>query len=120
MLNKQDKKKIDYQGKINACKLVEDLIKTKGWTEVLEPLLNAMIEDVTGRKKGNVWVCGWIHQNKEKALGYQEALVTFYNRVIDYGSSRQELEESLIATAKPKTFVTPMQRSKYRENKEKI
>jgi len=121
IMQKNDRKKLELAGKIDACNKVETMLNTEGWKEVIEPLLNAMIEDVTGRKRDNRWVKGWIHKESEKALGYQDGLITLYNRIMEYKESREALQTAYAnIDSNKKVFTTPMERSKYAPAKQKI
>jgi len=120
MLDNKDRRKLELSGKIEACRKVVEMTKTKGWQEIVEPLLNAMIEDVTGRKKDGRWIKGSIYQEDvSRCLGKQDALVTLYNKIADYTEGIESLEKYYKALDnEKKTYTTPMQRSAYRKKEE--
>jgi len=41
----EDKKKVGYQEAIEKARLIGELIKSEGWTKVLQPRLEAIIQD---------------------------------------------------------------------------
>lgn len=112
MLSKQDKHKQILAKKLSDCEKVSKTLQTEGWKDVIEPLLNAMIEDCTGRKKGSRWIKGTVHSDPN-IVHYQHALITFYNKLADYIDAVDMIREELVSLNKPKMLVTPIQRSKY-------
>ena len=100
---------------VRSCKLIEETIGTKGWQEIVEPLLDKMINDILGAKVKGRWDGGIINNvTQEKSpefyIGYKQALIDFHNRVYAYNDNVELYEkrkEDLVNGTKAR-FKTPM------------
>lgn len=87
--------KIIVQGK-----QVNELLESKAWGEVIEPLLDKMIKSILGEKKcdGN-WLNGFLtdlkNENAEYYRGYAQFGIDFYNRVYRIANQVEGAEEHL-------------------------
>lgn len=110
--------------KLTVCRRVKRLTNDKVWKDIVQPLLDAMISDITGYKKGNSYTQG--HLGKPKAedysyyVGYKQALMDFNNKVWNYIDSIELLKkqiENLEKAAKEKDIYTnPMTEGPYAGN----
>jgi hypothetical protein len=86
-------KKIEENGR-----LVNEMLKTQGWTEIIGPLLDKMIQDVLGAKVNGRWTCGASNVNTMDPneancfIWYRQALIEFHNYVNSYIDMSKEIE----------------------------
>lgn len=107
--------------KLTACRSVKRVLVQKGWRDILQPLLEAMISDVVGWKKGKIYVNGHLckpaDQHYEYYVGYKQALMDFNNRIWNYVESIETLQkqiENLETKAKePDKYINPMMEGPY-------
>ena len=111
-------KKLNKQ--ITTCKKVKKILEDKVWAEIIQPLLDAMIEDTVGARRGNIYKNGHLCKpegNYEYYVGYKQALMDFHNRVWNYVESIKPLTERRKAIEKTLTgevkYINPMLEGKY-------
>jgi len=82
--------------------IIEETLNTKGWTDIIEPLLSKMIEDIIGSKNlDGTWdVGGWgdkrIGEIKaDRLLWYRRALMDFNNHIYSFLSSAESAIDRL-------------------------
>lgn len=101
---------------LRTCKLVEETLQTKGWSEVVEPLIDRTIGDLLGSKINGRWNGGILdrarkEERREYYIGYKQALIDLHRRIYAYADNVKTYEDkkdALIAkTAEPK-FKKPM------------
>lgn len=105
---------------IRTCRLVEETLDTKGWTEVVEPLLDKMINDLLGSKVNGKWNGGILDrarkdEKREFYIGYKQALIDLHTRIYAYKNNIKILEnkkDSLIDAATLK-YTVPMKDTRY-------
>ena len=82
MLKSQNPKQVLYR-KLRVAGIVKETLETKGWTEILGPLLEKRINSVIGYKNDkNIYVDGYIDHPKEPESyyrGYKMALTDVWN-----------------------------------------
>lgn len=81
--------------KINA-ELVEQLLSSRVWVEIVKPLLDESIASVSGRfTNGRYWHGGlttkWNENNSIFYAAYQKALMDFYNNIHDFVLAKDKL-----------------------------
>ena len=108
--------------KLTTCRSVKRLIKQKAWRDIVQPLLDEMIGDVIGKKRGNVYKNGHLCKpegNYEYFTGYKQGLMDFNNQIWNYIDSIESLTEQLHSLEKKVTgeekYINPMLGGKYGE-----
>lgn len=94
-LNEQAKR---LNKKLTACRSIKRLLKQKGWRDIVQPLLEAMITDCIGGKEGNLYKKGWLGApdgNYEYFTGYKQALMDFHNKIWNYPESIEILKNQI-------------------------
>ena len=79
---------------IEESENVLETLKSKGWKDTIEPLLDKMIIDVLGQKQGGRWHNGSL---EEKGLGEEEAkvLIAYKRALTDLHSYIYQVVDSL-------------------------
>ena len=80
------------------CRRVEETIGSKGWQEIVEPLIDKMIGDVLGAKVKGRWNGGLLdkarkEEKREYYIGYKQALIDLHTRVYAYVNSIKTYED---------------------------
>jgi hypothetical protein len=107
--------------KLTACRSVKRVLNQKGWRTILQPLLDAMITDVLGGKRGNMYTSGAVSKPDDKSIeyyiGYKQALIDFNNRVWNYVESMQILSDQIKKleeqAGEPEKYINPMMEGPY-------
>ena len=109
--------------KLTACRSVKRVLTQKGWRNILQPLLDAMIGDTVGWKRGKIYVNGHLckpaDQHYEYYVGYKQALMDFNNRIWNYVESIETLNKQIknleIEAKEPvdKYVINPMMEGPY-------
>ena len=78
--------------------LVEGLLNSPVWREIVFPVLQECIASVSGRfTNGRYWhgslTNNWKDNNSLFVAGYQKALMDFYNNLHDFIGAKEKLEE---------------------------
>lgn len=111
-LQRQQEKQVRKLGR-----LVKETIETKGWKDVIEPMLDKMISDIVGVKEGGRWVSGILNSkrvtddHRSKVEWYAQALIEFHQRVYMHVDSAKELGKRKKDVGK--RYTTPMQEGPY-------
>ena len=95
----KDKKK-RYFEQITLGQRVQATLSTKGWQEVIKPLIEKMIVDVVGGKQGDTWNNGLLSrarsdEKREFYIGYKQFGIDLYNRVQAYVYNIQVAENKI-------------------------
>ena len=100
-----------------VCKMVD----TEGWKEIIQPMVDKMLEDVVGGKRGVKWIPGILQKEKDADrmhywVGYKQALIDLNNRLWYFVTRRRPLEDKIksLEEKKLKPDIEPMATSKYR------
>jgi len=106
--------------KLKACRKVKKLVNDKAWKDIVQPLLDAMIEDVVGGKTNNVYKNGHLCKpagDYEYYTGYKQSLMDFNNRVCNYVNSIEALKQQVKSIEKKvlgeDKYINPMIDGKY-------
>ena len=107
--------------KLTACRSVKRVLTQKGWRDIIQPLLDAMIDDVVGYKRGKIYVNGALskpEQDKhEYFVGYKQALMDFNNRVWNYPESIEIISKQIHhleeKAGMPEKYINPMTEGPY-------
>lgn len=86
--------------------LIEELFKSRGWTEIAFPLLLEMMASVSGRFTNGRFYRGDLTKEKarlEFLSGYQCALEDLYNRLDDFIVAKRDLAKRKKEEADSKT-----------------
>jgi hypothetical protein len=100
---------------LSRCRKVEATVETPGWKEVIEPLLDKTIMDITGGKINGKWYGGLLDrarkdERREYYIGYKQALIDLQRRIMACVDGVAQLESkvnNLKLDSKPR-FKTPM------------
>ena len=100
---------------IKACKEVEVTLNTDGWKNVIEPLIDKSIMDITGAKLNGKWYGGLLDrarkdERREFYIGYKQALIDLHRRISTYPDSvlvYENKKKELIKNKEPK-YTRPM------------
>ena len=112
-LNKREQK---LHKDLTVCKKVEQTLKTAGWKDIIEPLLNRMIVEIVGGKLGDMWIYGVLqkkgHTRDDWSFyrGQKHILIEFHNRVYNHLRQIAHLESQIEAMEEieKKGFKVPM------------
>ena len=115
----QELKRVNEQLKL--CKMVEEVVTLSGWKEVIEPLIDKSILDVTGGKVDGRWYGGLLDrarkdERREYYVGYKQALIDFHRRVMAYVEGIKVLDskrEGLLGEKSPKYTLPLVDDTKY-------
>lgn len=74
---------------IQNGKLIDELMRTRGWRQLVEPMFDEMISSVIGVKKNGRWLAGHFirsrkDEKKEFYIGYASALQEMWNSIQQY------------------------------------
>lgn len=93
------------------------LMAMPGWTDIVQPILDKMIEDCIGYKRGGEWFGGLIHKNDGNELSrcyYTQALIEFQNRINDHIRIAERLKsEEQTRQSKNILYTNPMVDTRY-------
>jgi len=84
--------------KLSLCQEVKEYVEKDTWKNIIQPLLDAMIEDVVGGKRGDIYRNGALCKpsgDYEYFTGYKQALMDFHNKVWNYVVSIKGIEEQI-------------------------
>jgi len=120
-MSKSQEHKQKLYNQLNICEKVRRTVNSKGWSEILGPKLQKMIDSVCGqRDKDNVYVRGMIDMEKGHEtfyLGYKAGLMDFNNEVYHHLASIKKTKDSLIIIEKQgdkaQTHTKPMEDTQY-------
>ena len=100
---------------LSLCQKVEATVETPGWKEVIEPLIDKSIMDITGGKVNGKWYGGLIDrarkdERREYYIGYKQAMIDFQRRVVAYVDGIKQLQTKVENLRKETTqkFKQPM------------
>ncbi len=101
--------------KLSTCEDVNQVIMTKGWKEIVEPIIDRMIIDTVGGKVKGRWVSGALNdgdidKSKDFFLGYKQFGIDLLSRIYGYTDSIKKLsnEISVIDEELNASMVVPM------------
>ena len=120
-MSKSQGRKQRLYNQINVCEKVRRTINSKGWREILGPLLEKRIKDVTGQRDENgIYVMGMLDRDPKKEtyyIGYKTALMDFnndvYNHLVAITATKASLKELEDKAEKEATYTKPMEDTKY-------
>lgn len=81
-------------------KLVEDLLLTSVWLNIIEPLLDETISSVSGRKTSGYYHHGSftkLQDDPRFLQGYQKAGMDIYNRIKDFVRAKESLQREKLS-----------------------
>lgn len=88
MSNPLDERKRKLSEQIAICEEVGITLDTKGWSEIISPILESMIREVDGGiGKDGRWCKGLLLRkdvSPEILMGRKDGLIDFYNKVYDH------------------------------------
>jgi hypothetical protein len=101
---------------VSVCNKVKTTLETDGWKDIIEPLIDKTITDITGCKMPNGrWHGGLLDRAKkdekrEFYIGYKQALIDFHRRIWAYTDSIKRIEEERgqLVSGSKKAYTTPM------------
>lgn len=95
-------------------KLIEEVMRTKGWKQLIEPVFDEIVNSVIGVKKNGRWLQGHFvksrkDEKKEFYIGYVCAAQEIWNSIQNYVFSAEAVKRRLEEVAEiPKNQVIPM------------
>lgn len=94
-------------------KMVSDMMGTRGWKTLVEPLFDEMITSVIGLKKNGRWLTGHMvksrkDEKKEFYIGYLCGLQELCNSIQNYPFSAEVIKKRMEEVAETETEVIPM------------
>lgn len=114
---------------LTICRKVKQTIDTKGWKEIIEPLLDKLIIDVVGAKVDGRWCPGSVDrarkdERREYHIGYKSALIKLHNLIyssyIDQITVKEKELKSIDALKKKGTVVPMVEDSRYAPRMEEL
>lgn len=101
---------------VSLCNKVKTTLETDGWKDIIEPMIDKSITDITGCKMPNGrWHGGLLDrarkdEKREFYIGYKQALIDLHRRVWAYTDSikRYDDERGKLVSGTNKTYTTPM------------
>ena len=79
--------------------LIEDLIRSEAWLQILSPLIDETIASVSGRKTNGRWHHGDFTRTKEDTQflkGYQKSAMDIHNRLMDFIKAKDDIDKKHI------------------------
>lgn len=77
-------------------------LESLGWKEIVQPMVDLMIQDTIGCKKGNHWDTGIVGTKKEDErysveylLAYRQALIDLNNRLWDKAARKEKVDQEI-------------------------
>ena len=129
-MNSQDKteqlenEKRSQNERISLGRKVEKTIKTSGWKEIIEPLIDKMIKDVLGGKFNGRWASGEAATGKrlDFLMGYKQAMIDLHNRVHGYVDAIKHAEGNITDIEKEENagYSVPMADTGYAAEEQKL
>ena len=114
-----NKKKQELLKLVSLAEELERTMKTKGWTDIIQPLLDKMIMDCIGFKKGNgEWSTGAItnldvpDSEVGKMFAYRQGLIEFHNRVLSHKFAAEQAT-AILNRKENKGYTMPMRDTRY-------
>ena len=107
---------------MSLCERVKQTVDTKGWQEIIEPLIDKSITDITGCKmKNGRWHGGLVDkarkdERREYYIGYKQALIDLHRRVYGYVDNIQRLKDQrdeIVANKDRRTSVPLIDDTRY-------
>ncbi len=94
-----DKEKNLHKKKAAAYRVLR-MTQTKGWKEIIEPTLDAMICSIVGGKVKDRWTIGLLfkartEERREYYVGYKQALIDLFQKVYGYVDGVKKLENQI-------------------------
>ena len=101
---------------VSICNKVKTTVDTEGWKEIVEPMIDKMITDITGCKMQNGrWHGGLLdrarkEEKREFYIGYKQALIDLHRRIWAYPDAikRYEDERGTLVSGPKRGYTTPM------------
>ena len=92
---------------ISICQQVKETVDTKGWQEIIGPLIDRYIIDVTGGKVNGTWIGGKLDrarsdERREYWIGFKQALIEIHGRIMFHLDHLKLLEDQLKSVQKDK------------------
>jgi hypothetical protein len=92
---------------MTRCLKVEASVLSPGWQEVIEPLIDKTISDITGGKVNGKWHGGLLDkarkdERREYYIGYKQAMIDFHGRVMAYVAGIKQLHDRIESLKKQK------------------
>ncbi len=84
---------------VSTCERVAQTVGTNGWIEIIAPLIDKMIMDITGGKTiDGRWYSGMLDkarkdERREYYIGYKQALIDLHRRIYAYVDAIPRLKE---------------------------
>lgn len=106
-----------------TCHRVKESVDTKGWQEIIEPMIDKSIQDILGGKVGGKWHGGLLDkarkdERREYYIGYKQALIDLHTRVYAYVNSIKMYDDkkaALVKETESPRYVAPMENTRYGE-----
>lgn len=95
-------------------------IESLGWSEVVQPMIDLMIQDTIGCKKGDLWDSGVVGAKKddqrysiEYLLAYRQALIDLNNRLHEKAKRKDKIEQEIARLNKAEKKADAVVTSRY-------
>jgi hypothetical protein len=115
-----NKKILQLSKQRSICQKVVETLKTDGWKEIIEPIIDKHIIDVLGGKIGDTWVSGKLckaktDEKREYYIGYKQALIDLVGRIKFHVKEYQRLEDEIksLSIEVEQGYRMPMEDTRY-------
>lgn len=94
----QTQQQVDAQ-LVRMGRLVDEMLETRGWKEVVGPMLDQMIMDVVGAKMNGRWKLGALggrnidNVTAQNLVWYRQALIEFHQYIYSYIDSAVQAKQ---------------------------
>ena len=118
-MSKSQEQKQNLYKKLRVASIVKETLETKGWVEILGPLLEKRINSVCGYKNNNnIFVDGYVDSPKESLeyyRGYKVALMDMWNDAYNHIPAMERLNKQIDMLLKDEKGedIEPMKDTRY-------
>ena len=106
---------------IAGAEKLHQTMGTNGWTDIVEPLLDKMIQDCIGYKDSKgVWQKANSELSADNLTHYQQALMDFNNHLQNHFFQAEIAKSRLEEPIKDGDYIMPMKDTRYAKEEENV
>lgn len=88
---------VEYERLVRRnARLVRELLRSKVWFDILDPLISEGVASVSGRRTNGRYYHGELtkgSKERDYLAGYQRALMDLFNRIMDFPDAEEKMLE---------------------------
>lgn len=95
---------------VHNGQMVEALIASEVWQEIIGPQIYDMIGGVIGhQRKDGRWLTGTAHNGRDYSAGYSSGIMEFSNSILDFVRAKDKVLKNREMESKNQKMVMPME-----------